>query len=84
MSVWLTPDLKPIFGGTYFPPKDAYGRPGFPTLLKWISDVKKFLQNSNNICLEMEKCERRLEPASGESHKTNQRIARRKGFLIYR
>src|SRR5438067_1430824 len=31
MSVFLTPDLKPFFGGTYFPPQDAYGRPGFVT-----------------------------------------------------
>ena len=30
MSVWLTPDLKPFFGGTYFPPDNRYGRPGFP------------------------------------------------------
>lgn len=34
MSVFLTPDLKPFFGGTYFPPEDRYGRPGFPTVLQ--------------------------------------------------
>src|ERR671933_127081 len=28
MSVFLTPDLKPFYGGTYFPPDDRYGRPG--------------------------------------------------------
>ncbi len=33
MSVFLTPDLKPFFGGTYFPPRDMYGRPGFGTVL---------------------------------------------------
>jgi uncharacterized protein len=33
MSVFLTPDLRPFFGGTYFPPEDSYGRPGFPRLL---------------------------------------------------
>jgi uncharacterized protein YyaL (SSP411 family) len=38
MSVWLTPDLKPFVGGTYFPPEDAYGRPGFLTVLKRISE----------------------------------------------
>ncbi|HEX9995719.1 MAG TPA: thioredoxin domain-containing protein [Abditibacterium sp.] len=37
MSVFLTPELKPFYGGTYFPPVDAYGRPGFPTLLKSIA-----------------------------------------------
>lgn len=33
MSVFLTPDLRPFYGGTYFPPQDMYGRPGFPTVL---------------------------------------------------
>ncbi len=33
MSVWLTPELKPFYGGTYFPPDDRWGRPGFGTVL---------------------------------------------------
>ena len=33
MSVWLTPDLQPFYAGTYFPPDDRYGRPGFPRVL---------------------------------------------------
>ena len=37
MSVWLTPDLKPFFGGTYFPPDSRYGRAGFADLLVQIS-----------------------------------------------
>jgi uncharacterized protein YyaL (SSP411 family) len=36
MSVWLTPDLKPFYAGTYFPPRDMYGRPGFRTVLESI------------------------------------------------
>ncbi len=39
MSVWLTPELKPFFGGTYFPPADRYGRAGFPSVLRQISQV---------------------------------------------
>lgn len=41
MSVFLTPDLKPFVGGTYFPPRDSYGRPGFATLLKKIASKWK-------------------------------------------
>ena len=37
MSVFLTPELHPFYGGTYFPPEDAFGRPGFPRLLNQIS-----------------------------------------------
>ncbi|MFI0348304.1 MAG: thioredoxin domain-containing protein [Chthoniobacterales bacterium] len=33
MSVWLTPELKPFFGGTYFPPENLHGRVGFPSVL---------------------------------------------------
>jgi uncharacterized protein len=35
-NVFLTPDLKPFFAGSYFPPDDAPGRPGFATILKQI------------------------------------------------
>ncbi len=38
MTVFLTPDQKPFFAGTYFPPTDRYGRPGFPALLKKIAE----------------------------------------------
>jgi len=39
MSVFLTPDLKPFYGGTYYPPDDRYGRPGFSTLLKRVAEI---------------------------------------------
>jgi uncharacterized protein YyaL (SSP411 family) len=39
MSVFLTPDLKPFFGGTYFPPTSRWGRPGFLDLLQEIARV---------------------------------------------
>jgi hypothetical protein len=33
MSVWMTPELKPVYGGTYYPPDDRYyGQPGFKTI----------------------------------------------------
>mgnify|MGYP000340491118 CR=1 FL=1 len=39
MSVWLTPDLKPFYGGTYFPPDNRYGRPGFRTVLNHLAQA---------------------------------------------
>ena len=39
LSVWLTPDLHPFYAGTYFPPANRYGRPGFKTLLKAIHEA---------------------------------------------
>ena len=41
MSVWLTPDLKPFVGGTYFPPQDADGRPGFKSVLEQLAAALK-------------------------------------------
>jgi uncharacterized protein YyaL (SSP411 family) len=37
MSVFLTPEGEPFYGGTYFPPEDRHGMPGFPRLLEGIS-----------------------------------------------
>ncbi|WP_455246190.1 aldo/keto reductase [Petrachloros mirabilis] len=39
MTVFLTPEQQPFFAGTYFPPEDRWGRPGFPTLLKKIANA---------------------------------------------
>ena len=46
LNVWLTPDGRPFFGGTYFPPADAPGRPGFRRVLEalqrlWSEDPHK-------------------------------------------
>jgi uncharacterized protein YyaL (SSP411 family) len=38
LTVFLTPDLKPFYGGTYFPPEDRFGRPGFPKVLRAVAD----------------------------------------------
>ena len=38
LSVFLLPDKRAFFGGTYFPPEDATGRPGFRNVLKAVSD----------------------------------------------
>lgn len=39
MSVWLTPELKPFYGGTYFPAEAKYGRPGFLEILTSIANA---------------------------------------------
>ncbi|MBD3182121.1 DUF255 domain-containing protein [Candidatus Poribacteria bacterium] len=39
MTVFLTPDLKPFYAGTYFPPRDMPGRPGLPSILNAVSNL---------------------------------------------
>jgi uncharacterized protein YyaL (SSP411 family) len=41
LSVFLTPDLKPFYGGTYFPPVPRHGMPGFTQVLEFIADIWK-------------------------------------------
>ena len=53
-SVFLTPDLKPFYAGTYFPPKDMPGRPGFPTILDavheaWVTREAEVIESANQI-----------------------------------
>jgi uncharacterized protein YyaL (SSP411 family) len=54
MSVWLTPDLKPFVGGTYFPPEERYGQPAFNKVLEriataWKEDHDKIVEQGNKI-----------------------------------
>jgi uncharacterized protein YyaL (SSP411 family) len=39
MTVFLTPDGKPFYGGTYFPPEDRHGMPGFPKILIGVANA---------------------------------------------
>ena len=53
-SVFLTPDLKPFYAGTYFPPADMPGRPGFPTILDavheaWVTRAAEVIESANQI-----------------------------------
>ncbi len=41
LNVFLTPDLKPFFGGTYFPPEPRWGRPGFGQILARVAELWK-------------------------------------------
>ena len=54
MNCWLTPDLKPVVGATYFPPVDKFGRPGFPTVLNqiataWTMDRASLVERGDEI-----------------------------------
>ncbi len=59
MSVWLTPELEPFYGGTYFPPTAAWGRPGFIDVLEeiaraWREDRVKVRRSAANVIAQMQ------------------------------
>ena len=64
---------RQFFAGTYFPPKDAYGRPGFPTLLSslaemWHKDQEKLVSQAETIV-------NHLNSASNEISKVNSNVS---------
>ena len=68
MSVWLTPDLKPFYGGTYFPPAGRAGRPGFTDILQeiarvWAAERGKVLESAEALTARLHG----LEQTSGTS-----------------
>jgi uncharacterized protein YyaL (SSP411 family) len=70
MSVWLTPQLEPFVGGTYFPPEDRYGQPAFRRVLQriaeaWKNDHEKISKQGANIVEALREAARE-ETAAGE------------------
>ena len=79
MSVWLTPDLKPFFGGTYFPPESRYGRPGFVEVLQaiaraWRDERPRIEQSSAELVRRMQ--EAAAASPSAESVEAREVLAR--------
>ena len=70
LNVFLTPDLKPFFGGTYFPPDARYGRPSFLQLLQQISML--WQERKNEIHASADEIHARLEGAMASSAESNQ------------
>ena len=77
MSVWLTPDLKPFFGGTYFPPTSRYGRSGFIEVLArvsqlWTEDRPRLVRSANEL---MEKLRRAQNDGHASTRTDDRRVA---------
>src|SRR5438309_9526329 len=78
MNVFLTPDLKPFFGGTYFPPEDKWGQPGLTKALTkiaeaWKSDREHIVANSDKIMSQLQSA----IAVSGSAEKVRDSVARR-------
>src|SRR6266498_1396535 len=85
MSVWLTPELKPFVGGTYFPPVDRYGRPGFTTVLHriaeaWTKDRDRIVESSDNV---IEQLRKETQFASGAGAVVSKDVLD-SGFAVFR
>jgi uncharacterized protein YyaL (SSP411 family) len=75
LSAWLTPDLKPFYGGTYFPPKDRYGRPGFANVLRalargWAEEREKLVAEGARAVEILRTKADRVATQEGSTHST--------------
>jgi hypothetical protein len=71
MSVWLTPTLKPFYGGSYFPPVERWGRPSFRTVLEtlaglWDNDREKVVDSAGSMMRHLIELALPPTPNSGE------------------
>ena len=71
LSVFLTPDQKPFYVGTYFPTLDSYGRPGFGSILRqlaqaWKEKPKDIEKAADNFLDTLQKAEKITTPSSIE------------------
>jgi hypothetical protein len=84
LSVFLSPDLKPFYGGTYFPPEDRGGLPGFPRLLLALSQAyQQNREQLTTLSLKVEGHLQRLgEPAGAGSDPTRETVAQAAQRLV--
>ncbi len=66
MTVFLTPEKEPIFAGTYFPPTDKWGRPGFGSIVTnigeaWQKDQEKIIEQASRFTSRLRSA---LQPSS--------------------
>src|SRR3954469_2951260 len=85
MSVWLTPDLQPFFGGTYFPPENRFGHPGFPSVLTQVSEAwrtqrEQILESARDVVAEIQK---RTEVAPGRASTVDASVLD-SGYYVFR
>ena len=70
MSVWLTPELKPFYGGTYFPPSSRWGRPGFAEILaeiakRWRESRAELAASADGVIERLREVQRNRRPSGG-------------------
>ncbi|MBT3358012.1 MAG: thioredoxin domain-containing protein [Rhodospirillales bacterium] len=73
LTMFLTPDAEPFWGGTYFPPEPRYGRAGFPDILRRVAELHKTNQSAvrHNADAIREALNRPLTAAGDPDHDTD-------------
>jgi uncharacterized protein YyaL (SSP411 family) len=80
MTVFLTPDGKPFYGGTYFPPVDRHGMPGFPRVLISVAEAYRerrdeIESSAEGMLGELNRLDRIVAPKEGLEGELNYEVA---------
>jgi hypothetical protein len=80
MTVFLTPDGKPFYGGTYFPPVDRHGMPGFPRVLISVAEAYRerrdeIESSAEGMLGELNRLDRIVAPKGGLEGELNYEVA---------
>jgi uncharacterized protein len=86
MSVWLTPDRQPFFGGTYFPPENRWGHPGFGSILTqianaWRDQRDKIEESAHDV---IEQLKKHVEVAPSHGGVAFDQATLESGFSVFR
>ncbi|HVS51997.1 MAG TPA: thioredoxin domain-containing protein [Opitutaceae bacterium] len=87
LSAWLTPELKPFYGGTYFPPEDRHGRAGFASILRaiasgWTNEREKLVGEGERVIAALRDYTRRggdADAAAGAAKENERTLAETAG-----
>jgi uncharacterized protein len=88
LSVWLTPERQPFFGGTYFPPEARYGHPGFSDVLRqlaaaWQTGRAQILESAGAVISELQR-HTAVVPATAGAMRSAGRGTLDSGFAVLR
>ena len=80
LTVFLTPDQRPFFAGTYFPPEDRYGRPGFARVLRTIAQT--YRQEPDRIDRAAKKMTEALQQVDNRTVDARAQVAPERGAAL--
>lgn len=83
MTMFLSPEGIPFYGGTYFPPEDRHGLPGFARVLQgiseaWVSNRQEVIEQGKNL---IDQIERSTRPVPSKDPLTNSLISHAVGHI---
>lgn len=82
LNVFLTPDKKPFYGGTYFPPQRVHNRPSWQEVLEGVKNA--YINKKDDIIAQAESLTQHLVNANNFGLSTKDKVAENREELVHR